>query len=411
MVHLLPHERFDRYTEAVRRITAMADCLKDHSLCKTFKDACENLAVSGCQTQHNQVNQEVPTASDNVPNTVNEQESGEEDLTCHEATANQDDAEEHVEGAEVVKPKRIKRKKDDIMKCPWLKNHESKLTLHKDKIIMGLAVKDKFGVPAAGLQVLTRRTYKDILVNNKVDVEDKSDKELLALARDISRRLEDDVFGEEGKVVIQRTRTILDLPSLAIKIKKSTSTIRVALTEFGPWIEAVRNIPVTELEDISEEEMKAEFKLFINRLDEITKKYSAKELEKFDTKLLIKTFFEESNNLYQGIEMVLQAMAVSSVKSSCESILESFVSQYENHFDQRRNVDETTATEEFEISCNGPSLAQADAVITEAMDLYWDGKPWHFFRTSPLEKLMNPAGISSTIKRVENMKNKLPFMS
>ena len=37
MVHLLPHERYDRYTEAVRRVTAMADCLKDHSLCKNFK--------------------------------------------------------------------------------------------------------------------------------------------------------------------------------------------------------------------------------------------------------------------------------------------------------------------------------------------------------------------------------------
>ena len=96
---------------------------------------------------------------------------------------------------------------------------------------------------------------------------------------------------------------------------------------------------------------------------------TVKELEDLYSTLLMKTFFEESNNLYQGIEMVLQAMAVSSVKSSCESILESFVSMHENHFDQCRNVDETTATEEFEISVNGPSLAHADAVISEAMDL------------------------------------------
>ena len=157
--------------------------------------------------------------------------------------------------------------------------------------------------------------------------------------------------------------------------------------------------------------MKAEFKLFMNRLEDVTKNYSVKELEDLDSKLLIKTFFEESNNLYQGIEMVLQAMAVSSVKSSCESILESFVSMYENHFDQRRNVNENSATEEFEISVNGPSLAHADTVISEAMDLYWDGKPWHFFRTSRLEKLMKPAGVSSTMKRVGNLKNRLPFMS
>ena len=36
MVHLLPYERYDLYKEAVNRLTAMADCLLDHSLCKTF---------------------------------------------------------------------------------------------------------------------------------------------------------------------------------------------------------------------------------------------------------------------------------------------------------------------------------------------------------------------------------------
>ena len=39
--------------------------------------------------------------------------------------------------------------------------------------------------------------------------------------------------------------------------------------------------------------------------------------------------------------MVLQAIAVSSVKHSCESMLESLVSKFENHFDSRRNYDVT----------------------------------------------------------------------
>ena len=46
-------------------------------------------------------------------------------------------------------------------------------------------------------------------------------------------------------------------------------------------------------------------------------------------------------------------MAVASVKCSCESILESYVSQYEVHFNERRNVDELTANEEFGIAVNG----------------------------------------------------------
>ena len=68
-------------------------------------------------------------------------------------------------------------------------------------------------------------------------------------------------------------------------------------------------------------------------------------------------------------------MAVASVKHSCESISESFVSEYENHFDERRNVDETTANEEFEIAVIGPNLAHADVMVLEAIELYWKDKP------------------------------------
>ena len=90
--------------------------------------------------------------------------------------------------------------------------------------------------------------------------------------------------------------------------------------------------------------------------------------------------------------------------------MESYVSQYEIHFDERRNVDEHTANEEFEISVNGPKLAHADSVILEAMDLHFKGKAWHFFRSSLIEKLVNPCGTSSTLKRLESEKNSLPIM-
>ena len=134
------------------------------------------------------------------------------------------------------------------------------------------------------------------------------------------------------------------------------------------------------------------------------------ELQKVDSKVLVKKFFDPESQLYINIEMVLHAMAVASVKHSCESILESFVSEYENHFDERRNVDEETANEEFEIAVNGPNLAHADSVILEAMELYWQGNPWHFYRSSPLEKLVNASGTSCTLKRLDCIKNSLPVM-
>ena len=101
-----------------------------------------------------------------------------------------------------------------------------------------------------------------------------------------------------------------------------------------------------------------------------------------------------------------QAIAVCAVKHSCESVLESFVSRYENHFDFRRNTNEASANEEFEIAVNGPSFAHCDSVIVDAMNLYWAerGGMWHFFRKSVLDQE------STVIKRLKSQKNNFPFM-
>ena len=40
-----------------------------------------------------------------------------------------------------------------------------------------------------------------------------------------------------------------------------------------------------------------------------------------------KRFFDENNQLYEGVETVLHAAAVAATKNSCESIIESFVSK------------------------------------------------------------------------------------
>ena len=98
------------------------------------------------------------------------------------------------------------------------------------------------------------------------------------------------------------------------------------------------------------------------------------------------------------------------MKHSCESVLESFVSRYENHFDVRRSTDEDTSNQEFEIAVNGPNLAHCDTVLKKAMNQYWKSKSkdggieWHFVKTSVI-------GGSEFLHRMLNTKNNLPFMS
>ena len=101
----------------------------------------------------------------------------------------------------------------------------------------------------------------------------------------------------------------------------------------------------------------------------------------------------------------MQAITVYCVKQSVESVLESLVSKYENHFTHNRNMDENNINEEFEIATNGPALPFCAKVVEEAMNKYWDGKPWHFYR-----KTFDPQNESKVIKKLKQRHGKFPFM-
>ena len=62
------------------------------------------------------------------------------------------------------------------------------------------------------------------------------------------------------------TKVILDLPSLAIKIKHPEGGhIKMALTDFPLFINAVRRIQVRSLLCVPEEELKNQYKEFLRR--------------------------------------------------------------------------------------------------------------------------------------------------
>ena len=145
-----------------------------------------------------------------------------------------------------------------------------------------------------------------------------------------------------------------------------SSAIVVCATEFPRFKEAVSKVPIQDLFNIPESELKSQYRTFLERLEVMTANYDIKNLTQEDPKELIKMFFSTKSKLFLNIEHVMHAIAVCVVKHSCESVLESFVSRYEYHFDPRRNVDEQTSNEEFEIA--------VDSVVIEAMDSYWREK-------------------------------------
>ncbi len=108
-------------------------------------------------------------------------------------------------------------------------------------------------------------------------------------------------------------------------------------------------------------------------------------VEQTNAKILIHKILSSKEKKYLEIEMIMQAVVVTSTKFSVESVLESIVSRYENHFDRFQTVGEEIALDEIEISINGPNPAHCDSVVRAAMNTYWNkkiSKDWHFVRTT-----------------------------
>ena len=193
--------------------------------------------------------------------------------------------------------------------------------------------------------------------------------------------LTDRVYSAEHVEIIEATRVVIDLPSLALSIKEEgASATSVAVLNFPHFNNAISKIPVNSLKNVPEDELKSQYRCFLERLEKLTKTLNTETLRKADSKDIIQQFFYLNDSLFKGIEMIMQALSVAAVKISCESIVESFVSRYEDHFYLKRNMNEESVNEEFEIAVNGPNLANSDSVNKEAMNRHWEGGCWHFYK-------------------------------
>ena len=281
-------------------------------------------------------------------------------------------------------------KPEDKIKCLWPIHHADKKSSKEKGMIRDMPILNKHAIETAGLSILTRKQAAKNIVRAGEDPENKSDERLIKLVKELSAGLSKEVYSQDGKAVIERTRVVLDLPALALKLKQyGASPINVSLTEFPKFKVAVLKVPVDDLKDVPEDKLESQYLIFLQRLQNLTADYEEVKLKKVDPKELIKKFFDPTEELFKSIELIMQAIAVCAIKHSCESVLESFVSRYENHFDSRRNTEESATNEEFEIAVNGPNLANCDGVVMEAMTSYWSsrGGDMHFFRKSVIEKL------------------------
>ena len=105
--------------------------------------------------------------------------------------------------------------------------------------------------------------------------------------------LTDRVYSAEHVEIIEVTRVVIDLPSLALSIKEEgASATSVAVLNFPHFKNAISKIPVNSLKNVPEDELKSQYRCFLERLENLTKTLNTETLRKADSKDMIQQFFK-----------------------------------------------------------------------------------------------------------------------
>ena len=192
---------------------------------------------------------------------------------------------------------------------------------------------------------------------------------------------------------------------------KSRSSILVNHLE-GPEFVKSSLVLARSLRLMDKEVLLNQFSVFSRKLEEVTKDISEENLLKMESKDLIVRFFNSDAKLFCGIELILEAIAVASIKISVESVAESFISEYNRRNDKLRTLSEDAAEFEMEIAKNGPVMAECDSVVKEGLDLYFNtkskSKKWNFI-TKP--GAVDAHLLGKWVSKILGETSRLPFIS
>ena len=235
-------------------------------------------------------------------------------------------------------------------KCQWPEFHSAIRSLTNKGEIKGVVVVDEeevhVGRVTRGAAAEQQEGHGD--ADHAADtLKHQVSRQLKTLTSKLASGLETDVYQEDDKQRVANTKTICDIRTLRQLVEKDGPT-KVEATHTQAYIQAIRNLPVKSLNEVPDEVLTTQFSKLLLKLTTLPPSNDSKEL--------IKTLFQVQNSHYQGIEMILHGIAVAAVSFSVESVLESIVSRYEEHFDMTRTLKEERGLVEMEVAMNGPGI-------------------------------------------------------
>ena len=259
--------------------------------------------------------------------------------------------------------------------CRMKHFHTSVCSLKTDNTINGVLVLEKHAVKAAGLNARTRRHQPDDDQGDDYLEKVKGELKHLSaiLQEDISRRM----ITNEEEEIIEKTRVVLDFGQLLKEKKEQGVTEDIyAASTFPRFHKVAQDLKIPSLEFVPVEVLETQYRRFIHKLTNLVP--DDVEKNKIDPREILSKLLSHKGQLFQDIQCILHIMGYCATKSSCESVLESYVSQYEYTIDMRKNFREDNANDCFEIVKNGPAISKCDRVVKTALKTFFNDKPLHF---------------------------------
>ena len=323
------------------------------------------------------------------------------DTILDEMDAMKDSCEEHDQCAE---------------SCKWPFFHKSCESYISSGEILGIPITEEMPC-RAGVGAHTTRSRDQTATQDftKDDIVSDIKGKAAELVNDLAEGLRSKVFLAEERAEIAFCETLTNLEAIYLSIHEHGPD-RAAAILWPPYLRAIRHL-VHTLNDIDDKVLHEQFDSFCHVLTsaEITgvvKNVSEKPLSKREESIsseIMKELMSSKSKLYVPCKLILHSLCRGALRYGVESVVESMISSYEHRFPQTRNVLDGTASEEMEISVNGPSFNHCKDIASSALTSYFSkgkkSQSWHFLRSGTLF-----GGPSQTLSCLRAKMSKFPFL-
>ena len=302
--------------------------------------------------------------------------------------------------------------------------HKARRSVKIDGTIQNVAVLNRTPTKAAGLNVSTRSQKQSKFFSqspmeaedgdNAIDVNiieagsehteefyNQLDGKLAGFADKLSSNLSEEVIDDEERHLIGKTQTILDVKDLLTQLRRSNLSPEIfASNHFPIFAEAAAAMHAHGMSIITSDLLERQYRKFVAAVADLSPDDLSDDL---DPREILQDLFSEKKKLFEDCQVILHIASTAATKSSCESIIESYVSEYEYTSNSRKNFSEDGINEVFNIVKNGPPINRCDKVVSTSMKEYFKDKQPHMTTQDLFKK-------SKTLLKIANEKSRLPFM-